>query len=118
MSKAAAELASEYWKLLKGVEKAVTLVPIEARGRYQAQARYAASRLDAILATVEMRIVSFDGELFEPNMPAIAINADEVAGTSGEAVVERTLEPAVISGLNVVITGKVYLKQASSVEHK
>jgi hypothetical protein len=117
MSKATAELASEFWKLLKGFEKAIAMAPIDARPRLLAQARYAASRLDTILAGEDMRIVSFDGGSFEPSMPAVAINADEIAGMPGEWIVERTLEPAVISGVTVVMTGKVYLsKRPSSTE--
>src|SRR5262249_46283701 len=109
MSKASAELASEFWKLLKAFEKAVALAPIEARPRLLAQARYAASRLVTILAGEDMRIVSFDGGSFEQSIAAVAINADEIAGMPGEPIVERTLEPAVISGVTVIITGKVYL---------
>ena len=117
MSNATAELASEFWKLLQGFEKVISLAPMDARSRLLAQARYAASRLDAILTAEDMRIVTFDGKQFEPNMPAVAINADEVAGMFGEPIVERTVEPAVVAGLTVVITGKVYLaKPVSSTE--
>jgi hypothetical protein len=113
MSNPTAELASEFWKLLRGFERIVALTPADARQRFAAQARYAAGRLDTILAAAGMRVVSFDGQPFEENMPAIAINADEVAGSPERLIVERTLEPAVVEGMTVVMTGKVYLAKTS-----
>jgi hypothetical protein len=106
-----AELASEYWKLLKSFERALAIVPDEARGRLLAQARYASTRLDTILRSVGMRVVVFDGSPFEINMPAVAINADEFVGVES-VLVERTIEPAIVSDMTVVITGKVYLTKA------
>jgi hypothetical protein len=113
MSNATAELASEYWKLLKGFERSITLVPEDARQRFAAQARYATTRLESILTASGMRLVSFDGQYFEENMPAVAVNADEVAGSAARLIVERTLEPAIVDGMTVVLTGKVYLVQDS-----
>jgi len=110
----AAELASEFWKLLRGFERSIALTPEGARSRLAAQARYATGRLDAILAAAGMRVVAFDGLPFEENMPAIAINADEFAGSPERVFVERTLEPAVIEGMTVVLTGKVYLTKSIS----
>ena len=104
----AAELASEYWKLLRGFERSIAQLPQDAQPRFQAQARYAATRLDAILSLAGLRIVAFDGQPFDPKMPAIPINTDKVQGSEG-VFVERTLEPAVIEGMTAVITGKVYL---------
>ena len=109
MSHAAAELASEFWKLLRGFERSIALTPEDARPRFAAQARYATGRLEAILTAAGMRLVTFDGLPFEENMAAIAINADEVAGSPERLIVERTLEPAIMDGMTVVMTGKVYL---------
>jgi hypothetical protein len=73
-----------------------------------AQARYATGKLDAILTSAGMRLVAFDGLPFEINMPAIAVNADEYVD-SENLIVERTLEPAIVLDMKVIITGKVYL---------
>jgi hypothetical protein len=114
MSNPTAELASEFWKLLRGFERSIALTPESARSRLAAQARYAAGRLDSILAAAGMRVVAFDGLPFEENMPAIAINADEFARSPEPVFVERTLEPAIIEGMTVVMTGKVYLTKLMS----
>jgi hypothetical protein len=111
MSTQIAELASEYWKLLKGFERSIASAPIEIKPRLQAQARYASGRLNSILERSGMRIVSFDGLIFEVNMPAIAINADDY-DHSDNLVVETTLEPAVVSDMAVLLTGKVFVSKA------
>lgn len=112
MKKALAELASEYWKLLRAFDRAIALAPEDAKLRLTAQGRYAAGKLDAILQAEKLRIISFEGQRFEVNLPAIAVNGDEVQNPD-HAIVERTLEPAVVSDDGVILTGKVYLSSAS-----
>jgi len=53
--------------------------------------------------------------MFEINMPAIAVNAEDVSGSQA-LVVERTIEPTVISESTVILTGKVFLAPASDKE--
>ena|SRR5579884_3069763 len=108
MTKAIVDLAAEYWKLVQYFKRAIELAPEQARARMEAQVRYAESRMEAILATQCMRVLSFDGMPFEPNMPAVAINADEFHDLDA-LVVERTLEPAVVKDMDVLVSGKVYL---------
>ena len=90
-------------------------VPLEARDRLLAQARYAGARLESILSQSGLKLVTFDGAAFETNLPAVAINADDFAGNE-DVIVERTLEPAIIADMNVIITGKVLLASAPGEE--
>jgi hypothetical protein len=107
-----AELASEYWKLLQAFERSVVMAPDPARARLGAQARYSSERLTILMERAGMRIVSFDGLKFEVNLPAIAVNAEDIP--SGQAcVVERTLEPAVVADNSVIMTGKVFVVETS-----
>jgi len=109
MRQSMAELAVEYWKLLRSHERAIAVAPAEAQQRLGAQGRYAAGRLSAILDREGMVVVEFDGQSFEVNLPAIALNADEMPDADG-AVVERTIEPAIVAkDGNVLAMGKVYL---------
>jgi hypothetical protein len=106
-----AELASEYWKLLQAFERSVVLAPDSARARLSAQARYSNERLTILLQRAGMRVVSFEGLKFEVNLPAIAVNAEDIP--SGQnCVVERTLEPAVIADARVILTGKVFIVES------
>jgi hypothetical protein len=113
MSKVIAEIAVEHWKLLRAFERAIMALPDDKRIRFQAQARYAAERLGFLLGREGLRIVDFDGKAFEVNLPVSAINADEIQDIA-TATVERTLEPAVVSDQGVILSGKVYLSDASS----
>jgi hypothetical protein len=110
-----AELAAEYWKLLRAFERAATLAPDAARDRLTAQARYSAGRLDSLIGKAGLRLASFDGMTFEINLPAVAVNAEDVAAFQA-LVVERTIEPTVLSDSTVILTGKVFLAPASDKE--
>ena len=103
-----AELASEYWKLLHAFERCAAVAPESSKPRLAAQARYSGEKLTVILAKVGMRIVTFDGLHFEVNLPAIAVNAED-AVLDVPALIERTLEPAIVSDTSVIMTGKVFL---------
>jgi hypothetical protein len=107
-----ARLAVEYWKLLRSFERAIDVTPHDAKVRLSAQARYAAGRLEELLSDAKMKIVSFDGMTFEVNLPAVAINGEDVSGLHN-VIVERTIEPAVIFDMNVILMGKVFLTQSS-----
>ena len=109
-----AELASEYWKLLRAFERAATLAPESARGRLTAQARYGRPA-HSLIDKAGLRLATFDGMMFEINMPAIAVNAEDLSASQA-LVVERTIEPTVISELTVILTGKVFLAPASDKE--
>ena len=105
-----AELAAEYWKLLRAFERAARIAPEAARARLLAQVRYADERLSTISARLGMRVVSFDGVKFEVNLPATAVNAEDI-GSDRDSTVERTLEPAIISENSVILSGKVFLTE-------
>ena len=106
-----ARLAVEYWKLLRSFERTVDFAPLDARTRLAAQARYAASRLEALLLDANMKIVSFEGVAFEVNLPAIAINGEDFVGQDN-LVVDQTIEPAIVSDMAVLLMGKVLLQQS------
>jgi hypothetical protein len=103
-----AHLAVEYWKLVRTVERAIDVAPENAKERIASQARYAASRLDSLLREQNMSLQTFDGMEFEVNLPASAINGDDFK-ESATSIVERTLEPAVICNMRVLLMGKVFL---------
>jgi hypothetical protein len=111
-----AHFAVEYWKLLRGFQRSIEFAPADAKPRLAAQARYAEGRLEALLKSAELNLVTFDGCPFEVNLPAVAVNGEDVAGT-GDSVVELTIEPAIVDGTIVVLTGKVLLKQTTEQGH-
>jgi hypothetical protein len=103
-----AELASEYWKLVRAFERSIALTPEAHHNRLNAQARYATSKLDTLLNRAGIRIATFDGAAFEINLPVTAVNAEDV-NSNTPCMIEHTLEPTIILNDQVVLTGKVFL---------
>ncbi|GAA0026819.1 hypothetical protein [Bradyrhizobium ottawaense] len=103
-----AELASEYWKLVRAFERSIALTPEPHHNRLHAQARYAHGKLDSILDRAGVRIATFDGAEFEINLPVTAVNAEDM-NSGASCIIERTLEPTIILNDQVVLTGKVFL---------
>ena len=76
-SKTLAHLAVEYWKLLKAFERTIGRLPHEHVAKTTAQLRFSTGRLDALLKEADLNLVTFDGQKFEPNIPATALNVDD-----------------------------------------
>jgi len=107
---ALAELATEYWKLFKIAERALANAPIDNVGMVSAQLRYSMSRVHSIGAKGGLRLISYDRDPYEPNLPVLVANAEEAASFDS-TVIERTLEPTIILDGQVVAMGKVLLKE-------
>lgn len=109
-SKVLVGIAVEHWKLLRALEVAIERLPYEHHSRTVAQWRYFEGRLRPMLAECGLRLETFDGQRFEPNLPVTALNADEFTD-GGPLVVDVTVEPAVIENMVVLHLGKVVVKR-------
>jgi len=107
-----AELAVEYWRLMKIYERAVSEQPPDRQPRGGAQLRYAMGRLVSILQENGIRLIVYDGQDYEPNLPVSVVNSDEVVGDH-RLVVERTIEPTLVVDGKVLSMGKVALRAES-----
>ena len=108
-SRTLAYLAVEYWKLLRAFERTIDRLPHEHVAKTAAQLKFSARKLDSLLGEGGLNLVTFDGQKYEPNLPATALNADDF--TDGEQLtVETTVEPAVVEDMTVLLLGKVVLK--------
>jgi hypothetical protein len=108
---ALAELASEFWKLLRNYDRVVAAAPENLRSGLLAQAKFGARRLSSILDSAGMHVETFEGLVYSANLPVTAVNADDF-DDEAEAVVAQTLEPAIILGTTPVKTGRVFLRPA------
>lgn len=108
--KTLAHLVVEYWKLLRAFERAIDRLPHEHVAKTAAQLRFSAGRLDFLLKEGGLNLVTFDGQKFEPNIPATALNAEDFPDAEF-LVIERTVEPAVVENMTVLLVGKVVLKR-------
>lgn len=107
----AAELAVDYWKLLKVCERMMKSLPEDRRKRAGAQVRFSATRLENHLDALGIELLTFEGAQFGPELPAVAINADDF-GSAENLLVESAIEPAVIMHGKVVQNAQVMLKES------
>jgi len=106
-----AALAVQYWKLCEAFERVLDCLPEDRVPGVEAQLRFARRRLDTILAEAGLRLASYDGAPFTPDLPASPVNAEDIAD-GAPAIVAVTLEPTVIGAGGVLIAGKILLKEA------
>ena len=107
---AAAAMAVDFWKLLRVTERALAALPEEKRKRIEAQLRFSASRLEGHLADLDISLATFEGQTFGPELPAVAVNADEFEGAES-LIVESAVEPAVLIDGKVIQNARVMLKE-------
>ena len=109
-----AKFSLEMWKLLRAFERTLDDLPDEKKQRRSSQHRYSTSRLESLLDEAGLRLLTFDGQKFTANLPVSPLNADDV-GDPNDAMIESTIEPAIV-GQNILIhTGKVILAGGTNV---
>lgn len=104
------KLTTEYWRLLKLAERTVADMQTEKTASVSAQLRYSMSRLSTICAEGGLKLISYDREPYEPNLPVTIANSEEAASFD-DLIVDRTVEPTIIVYGRVVAMGKVFLKK-------
>ena len=103
------KLATEYWRLLRLLERTVSDGPPEKMAKGDAQLRYASQRLAGTPSRSGVRLVTYENQPFEPNMPVTVRNADEAHGFE-HPIVDRTLEPTIVCDSQVLAMGQVSIK--------
>ncbi|WP_395335443.1 hypothetical protein WBP06_26170 [Novosphingobium sp. BL-8H] len=106
-----AEVASLAWKLADALAGELEQAPPSRTQAGQAMLRFAGRRLDTLLAQGDLRLVTFDGQDWGAQIPANPINPDEVEGCETVAV-DRTVEPTILCGTDVVLPGRILLRKA------
>jgi hypothetical protein len=104
------KLTTEYWRLLKVAERALADSHTDRAASVSAQLRYSAGRLLAICAEGGLRLIAYDREPYQPNLPVTVANPDDASSVE-DMVVERTVEPTIIADGQLVAMGKVLLKK-------
>lgn len=108
---ALAKLAVQYWKLCAAFEREIAFADPARGDAAAAQLRFARSRLDTILSGEGLHIETFDGARWSADIPASAVNADEIEANSAATIAE-TVEPTIVDPGGVLHHGKILLKQA------
>lgn len=104
-------LAIDYWKLLRSCERIAEQLPDGKSERFAAQLRFSSARLAQHLAELQIELATFEGQLFGPEIPALAINHDDF-GSSETLIVDKAIEPAVIHKGQIIHSARVAVKKA------
>lgn len=107
---ALATLAVHYWKLCAALERELAFADAARQEAGAAQLRFARRKLDAALEEEGLRLATFEGAAWSPEIPASPVNVDDI-GTDAPAHIHETIEPTIIGQLGVLHSGKILLRQ-------
>lgn len=103
------DLAVEAWKFTRLFTRVISkLDPVE-QARYVNQLRFFQRRIDASADAAGVRIVSIEGQPFEPGMAATPLNLEDF-GPHEALFVDQMLEPIVMGPDGVRRTGAMMLR--------
>lgn len=104
------DLAVEAWKFTRLFNRVISkLDPVE-QARYVNQVRFFQRRIDSAADSAGVRIVSIEGQPFEPGMAATPLNLEDF-GPEEALFVEQMLEPIVMGADGVRRTGAMMLRR-------
>ena len=105
-------LAVESWRFGRaGEERVLVKLKEDEQRRHQRQLRWFRKKLEETLTEVGIRIVSVEGQAFDPGMAATPLNLEDFEADDA-LVVDQMLEPIVMGPSGVVRAGTVTLKKA------
>ena len=103
-------LAVESWRFGRSIDRLLARLDMSEQRKAQRQLRWFQKQLEESLAGVDMRIVSIEGQVFDPGMAASPLNIEDF-DAKDTLVVDQMLEPIVMGSDGVVRTGTVTLKK-------
>lgn len=111
-AEALAIIATEWFKASRRLHK-LTLEAAPARlERERAQLSYSERRILDTLASLELRLVTYDGSEFSAQLPAEPVNPEDFDSEEG-LVVTETLEPTILHHGKVILRGRVVLAKGN-----
>ena len=102
------DLAVDAWKLARLFERVVARLDAGEQGRYLNQLRFLHRRIDGAVDIAGARLVSIEGQPFQPGQAATPLNLDEFAQDE-PLVVAQMLEPIVMGPDGVLRMGTMLL---------
>jgi hypothetical protein len=104
------DVAIESWRLAMLFAKTIAKLDAGEALRYTNQIRYHLKSLAQNLDSVGLRLVTIEGQPYDPGIAASAINIDDFS-TEDVLVVDQMLQPIVMGPEGLVQAGIVVLKK-------
>ncbi|MEI8196799.1 MAG: hypothetical protein WCI73_12945 [Phycisphaerae bacterium] len=105
------DIVIESWRFSKLFSRVLLKLDPSEAGRYSNQQRYFLKRLDDSLAIAGLKIVSLEGQPYDPGMAASPLNIEDF-GPDDLLVVDQMVEPVLMGPDGIVKSGTVMLRKA------
>jgi hypothetical protein len=104
------DLAVDAWKFARLFARVISKLDAGEQTRYANQMRFFQKRVENAAETAGARIVTIEGQPFEPGMAATPLNLEDFE--DGDTLyVEQMLEPIVMGSHGVLRTGTMMLRK-------
>lgn len=104
------ELAIDSWKFARLFTRVISKLDAGEQARYANQMRFFQKRIDSAAEVAGARIVTIEGQPFEPGMAASPLNLEDFQ--DGDTLfVDQMLEPIVMGNEGVLRTGTMMLRK-------
>jgi hypothetical protein len=113
IEKALIEIAVEGWRFSRLFHRVIAKLDAGESNRYVNQLRYFQKKIDESLDAAGLRIVSLEGQSFDPGMAAAALNLGDF-GPEDCLVVDQMVEPIVMGPDGLRKQGTVMVRKAAS----
>ena len=106
-----AQLCQEYWKLTVATERATKQMSEKDGRRLTGRVMFSKRQLDVLMQKINLRFVDFTDELIHPGLAVVIDNPTDYKDEE-ELVINKTLEPTVMSDMTVIRLGRVIVEPA------
>ena len=104
------DLAVDSWKFSRLFARVISKLDAGEQSRYANQMRFFQKRVESAAEIAGARIVSVEGQPFEPGMAASPLNLEDFQDGDG-LYVDQMLEPIVMGNDGVLRTGTMMLRK-------
>ena len=111
--KALIEIAVEGWRFARLFQRVIAKLDAGESTRYINQLRYFQKKVDDSLGEAGLRLVSVEGQVFDPGMAAAALNLGDF-GPDDTLEVEQMVEPIIMGPGGLKRQGTVMLRKAAA----
>src|SRR3546814_16936685 len=111
------DLAVDSWKFARLFTRVISKLDAGEQARYANQVRFFQKRIDSAAEVAGARIVTIEGQPFEPGMAASPLNLEDF-GDGDTLFVDQMLEPIVMGNDGVLRTGTMMLRNLRSEERR
>ncbi|MGM9553505.1 MAG: hypothetical protein ACI3V2_04315 [Faecousia sp.] len=101
-------IAGELFRFQRVFLKAISKLDAEEQSKYASQFAWFSKRVTKALDKAGLRLVTADGQLYDPGMAVIPLNLEEFK-TDDILYVAQTVEPIIMQEGSVIKTGTVIL---------